>query len=393
MSGPTIDRAFPKLTEDELACVAEIGTARTLPRRRRADRGRSPGLSVLRRAIGRDRDRRGLDGRGPRGHRPRAGRVHRRRGHADRAPGADLGHRARSTARSTRSPASRIRQLLNEIPDLSDKLLEAFQTRRELLEASGFLGIRVIGAGDSKETLALREFCYKNKVPHTFQDIEEESGKKALAALGCGPEDTPVIACSKQVARRPSLEHVRRVPGHLPRDPGRPLRRHDHRRGPGGPRGRRLRRLRGPEDAARSTAWARGARPDRARGSRTTWASPPGYPARSWRTAATCRRSSSASSSGRPSPCWTDRAPGVRRARARAVQRPDGALAHRADRHRRLLPSPAGRGLRSASRAPACTTPRPRSRRASAAERRPSSSAAATRRARPRCTCRSRPRR
>ena len=73
---------------------------------------------------------------------------------------------------SALSTGSGRRQLLNEIPDLSDKLLVAFQTRRELLEAAGFIGIRVIGATDSKETLALREFCYKHKVPHTFEDIE-----------------------------------------------------------------------------------------------------------------------------------------------------------------------------------------------------------------------------
>jgi thioredoxin reductase (NADPH) len=100
--------------------------------------------------------------------------------------------------------APRIRQLLNEIPALSQKLLDAFQMRRELLESSGFLGVRVIGSSDSKETLALREFCYKNKVPHTFEDVDEERGRTALEALGCTREDTPVIAC-KRVKRNATL--------------------------------------------------------------------------------------------------------------------------------------------------------------------------------------------
>jgi thioredoxin reductase (NADPH) len=102
-------------------------------------------------------------------------------------------------------PASRIRQLLNEVPDLSDKLLDAFQTRRHLLEAGGFLGIRVVGASDSRETLELREFCYKNKVPHTFQDVDEEQGRKVIEELGYGRGDTPIIACGEHVVSRPSI--------------------------------------------------------------------------------------------------------------------------------------------------------------------------------------------
>lgn len=101
--------------------------------------------------------------------------------------------------------ASRVRQLLSEAPSFTDKLLEAFQTRRALLEAGGFLGVRVIGGADSKETLELREFCYKNQVPHTFQDVDEESGHKALEEFGYSSEDTPIIACSQHVVPRPSL--------------------------------------------------------------------------------------------------------------------------------------------------------------------------------------------
>jgi CRP-like cAMP-binding protein len=38
-----------------------------------------------------------------------------------------------------------LRRVIQEIPDLSDKLLEAFQTRRVMLERSGFIGVRVLG--------------------------------------------------------------------------------------------------------------------------------------------------------------------------------------------------------------------------------------------------------
>ncbi len=104
--------------------------------------------------------------------------------------------------------ACRIRGLLGELPELSDKLLAAFQVRRKLLEASNFVGIRVVGASHSKETLAIREFFHKNKVLHTFQDIDEEDGQNALREWEAASEETPIIACSGHVVRQPSLEQV-----------------------------------------------------------------------------------------------------------------------------------------------------------------------------------------
>jgi len=55
------------------------------------------------------------------------------------------------------------------------------------------------------DTLELREFLYKNKVPHKFEDIDEEAGREALRALDLTPEQAPVIACSKGFIARPTL--------------------------------------------------------------------------------------------------------------------------------------------------------------------------------------------
>ncbi|MEM8679356.1 MAG: cyclic nucleotide-binding domain-containing protein, partial [Planctomycetota bacterium] len=101
-----------------------------------------------------------------------------------------------------------LRRMLAEVPELSDKLLEAFQMRRQLLEASDFMGIRIIGAADDQQALQLREFFYKNKVPHTFQDIAESEGQTALQSLGKSAAESPIIACNRHVESKPSLGRV-----------------------------------------------------------------------------------------------------------------------------------------------------------------------------------------
>jgi len=90
-----------------------------------------------------------------------------------------------------------LRRVLQELPDLSDKLLEAFQTRRVLLERSGFVGVRVLGhLGDSDVTV-IREFFDKNKVPHTWIDVDEPAGKAAMESLEVSPDQLPFVACNR----------------------------------------------------------------------------------------------------------------------------------------------------------------------------------------------------
>lgn len=101
-----------------------------------------------------------------------------------------------------------VRRMLAEVPELSDKLLCAFQVRQKILEASTFVGVRVVGAARCKEALQIREFFYKNKVLHTFLDIADADGQKTLIDLGASVEETPLIACSEHVIRKPSLVKI-----------------------------------------------------------------------------------------------------------------------------------------------------------------------------------------
>ncbi len=199
--------AFPKLTLEELACLEKLGTTRTFsngePLFSYGDHDysffaiKSGEVIILEYSSGTPREvvtHQSLEF---------TGDVSMLTG---RPPVVSA--KAVGTCEVVEIPSCTIRRMLAEVPELSDKLLNAFQVRRKLLEASDFMGVRVIGAADSKETLQLREFFYKNKVPHTYQDISQPAGRNALEEFGYPPEATPIIACSEHVESRPSLAKV-----------------------------------------------------------------------------------------------------------------------------------------------------------------------------------------
>jgi thioredoxin reductase (NADPH) len=97
--------------------------------------------------------------------------------------------------RLLRVPGSRLRELLNRVPRLGEKLTIAFQRRREILTDGGVLGLKVVGPGDCRDTTVVREFLYKNFVPFTWWDSKSAEGRAALEAWG-RPRKSPVVECS-----------------------------------------------------------------------------------------------------------------------------------------------------------------------------------------------------
>src|SRR5437867_5348591 len=91
---------------------------------------------------------------------------------------------ARGETRLLRVPGPRLREMLNKLPQVSEKLLTAAQERRRLLTATGVLGLRVVGPGKCRDTMLVREFLSKNFVPFTWYDSEWPQGKKLMAAWG-----------------------------------------------------------------------------------------------------------------------------------------------------------------------------------------------------------------
>jgi thioredoxin reductase (NADPH) len=104
---------------------------------------------------------------------------------------------ARGRCRAYCVSQAELRRVIQEIPELSDKLLEAFQTRRIMLERSGFVGVRVFGHLGDPEVTVIREFFDKNRVPHTWIDAGEAEGQAALESLGVGPDQLPFVACNR----------------------------------------------------------------------------------------------------------------------------------------------------------------------------------------------------
>jgi thioredoxin reductase (NADPH) len=80
--------------------------------------------------------------------------------------------------------AKDLRSLLNQIPSLGEKFIDAFQARRMLLQSSEFRGIQIVG--NPRDTQLIRSFLYKNSAPFTWiePDSEDyESLPKSLKSL------------------------------------------------------------------------------------------------------------------------------------------------------------------------------------------------------------------
>jgi thioredoxin reductase (NADPH) len=97
-----------------------------------------------------------------------------------------------------------LRGILNQDPQLSDLILQAFIARRQLMRTSGdFIGLRVIGSRYSRDTFRVRDFLAKNRVMFTWLDLEGDPAvSKVLEQFGVSEADTPIVACASRVLLR-----------------------------------------------------------------------------------------------------------------------------------------------------------------------------------------------
>jgi thioredoxin reductase (NADPH) len=141
------------------------------------------------------------------------------------------GQRAYLTARMSRPgrvleiPVDEFRRVMAIKPDLANMIFTAFVARRELLRTGeGARSVRIIGSRYSRETMALRAFAERSRLPYTWIDTEDQDDVEVLlAGMGFRPSDTPVVITTTGVLRHPSpgefAEHLgltfRQVPGYI----------------------------------------------------------------------------------------------------------------------------------------------------------------------------------
>jgi thioredoxin reductase (NADPH) len=118
-------------------------------------------------------------------------------------------------------PVHELNELAREDPKFGDLIVRCYLARRELLVGS-LTGIKIVGSRFSPDTRRLRELAARNRVPHTWIDLEEDpAAEELLRSLSVSASETPVVIWRNTVLRNPSNAELARVAGlRAEEDPG-----------------------------------------------------------------------------------------------------------------------------------------------------------------------------
>ncbi len=95
-------------------------------------------------------------------------------------------------------------KLVTENQQLGDRLLGALMARRAMLIGRG-AGVRLIGSHLSPDSRRLREFLTRNRIPHSFLDLETDAlADELLRQFSIAPHDTPIVLAGDLVLRNPT---------------------------------------------------------------------------------------------------------------------------------------------------------------------------------------------
>jgi thioredoxin reductase (NADPH) len=103
-----------------------------------------------------------------------------------------------------RVPVSRFRRFLRNEENLANLIFGAYMARREILiEVGG--GAKVIGSRYSGDSVRLREFLARNRLPFQWVDLEQDAeAEELLQMLGVEPAETPVVIVAGRTLRNPT---------------------------------------------------------------------------------------------------------------------------------------------------------------------------------------------
>jgi thioredoxin reductase (NADPH) len=94
--------------------------------------------------------------------------------------------------------------LIGREQQLGDLILSAFIARRAILVDAGS-GVRLIGSSLSEDSRRLREFLTRNRVPHSFIDLEDDAKADVLGpGFSVEPEELPLLVRGSTVLRNPT---------------------------------------------------------------------------------------------------------------------------------------------------------------------------------------------
>ncbi|HWD96724.1 MAG TPA: FAD-dependent oxidoreductase [Acidimicrobiales bacterium] len=96
-----------------------------------------------------------------------------------------------------------LRELMATKPRLGDTILAAFIARRGLLMTGAAPTVRLIGSQFSPESLHIREFLTRTRVPHEWLDADHDPGVNALLEqLDIAATEMPVVIATGTVLRQ-----------------------------------------------------------------------------------------------------------------------------------------------------------------------------------------------
>jgi len=209
--------AFPKLDDQQLAMLEQLGTRRVVRRGELVSKAgqRNVGLTAVLRGeleVFESRDGREqiLATPGPRDF---LGDVAQLMGTA--ALASSRGKAEESEI--LQIPADRLRQALAELPGVGEPIVRAFIMRRQrLMRDREFAGLRILTPADSRDGRLLDDFLDKNNVPHRLIDFRSEAGRALADRLHLASHDLPaLITANGMPLRHPSLREVAHVAGLL----------------------------------------------------------------------------------------------------------------------------------------------------------------------------------
>jgi thioredoxin reductase (NADPH) len=103
----------------------------------------------------------------------------------------------------------RLRQLMATKPRLGDTILAAFVARRGMLMTGAAPAIRVIGSQFSPESLHIREFLTRTRIPHEWLDADRDPQVEALLGqFGLAATELPVVIATGTVLRQATPGNV-----------------------------------------------------------------------------------------------------------------------------------------------------------------------------------------